>query len=402
MAHSVASSAHDAEATDSDGVDTDVGLTATGTPDDTGSDHGSVASSAASAAGGAALGGGAAAAATNGHGVASARGAAAGYAIGSRWSERPRWWRKHVRWTERTARPRRSWAAHWPRLAHRGAPLLVLAALTAVLAWLVAIRFDATLPPPCMQGLTPSILYTVCNLPDWNPHSLGTSGGAAPTPEERTPTKDLAHAFVDDARRARSSGGAVHGPAAVAAPPAAPGDEPAGPGGRGDLRPAAAGRAPKGVVRDGRPRRVPVAGAAGAVAARVRRRCRGRAQPASVRRRNAHAAGGGWGGTAAHPACNVAYLPAVAARRPRHAPVTSSDCDEPPNAALFTPQAIAVLPSAAAASTPNATERVYVLAITGRRVAVEWFDLALGADSQPTLQWVGCTLLPPGTATTAG
>jgi len=80
-------------------------------------------------------------------------------------------------------------------------------------------------------------------------------------------------------------------------------------------------------------------------------------------------------------------------------PVTSSDCDEPPNPALFTPHAIAVLPNAAAAPTPNVTERVYVLAITGRRVAVEWFDLAIDADNLPALQWVGCTLLPPGTAT---
>jgi len=187
MAHSVASSAHDADATDSDGVDTDMGLTATGTPDDTGSDHGSVASSVASA-GGAGLGAAAAAATTNGHGVAagaaSARGATAGYAFGSRWTDRPRWWRKHVRWTERTARPRRSWAAYWPRLAQRGTPLVLLAALTAALAWLVAIRFDATLPPPCMQGLTPNILYTVCNLPDWNPHSLGTPSGGDTGPAQ--------------------------------------------------------------------------------------------------------------------------------------------------------------------------------------------------------------------------
>ena len=68
-----------------------------------------------------------------------------------------------------------------------------------------------------------------------------------------------------------------------------------------------------------------------------------------------------------------------------------SDCPDPPSMALFTPQALAVLPGAV-----NGTARVYVLAITGRRrVAVEWFDLFF-APTGPVMYWVGCTLLPPG------
>jgi hypothetical protein len=87
---------------------------------------------------------------------------------------RPRWWRRHVQWTERTGTRRDPWVRAWPSLADQGAPLLVLAALTAVLAWLAVVRLQpATSAAACMQGNAPRTHYVLCSQPEWNPHALG-------------------------------------------------------------------------------------------------------------------------------------------------------------------------------------------------------------------------------------